>query len=612
MNDNPRPPTIAHLASIALDNLWDDSKELKYWLRMAERLRKEAHAYYEDGDLPTAFIRFARAATLVMERLPLHQDFTTLLTEDQRHNLNLNGIHMMETMKVIKPILLQRVVDWDNAHQGQTSRGEVRFGGAQVLPSAEEHRRTVKMQKLSIDDKPEAEFRKAALLAAQRAAAAGDEERIRRRRQKEDEERDRMLRQQEEERARHLRQQEEMRQREEEIRRKKEQKKEEEIARRQQEADEAARAVRQTISVNNPGVTVGPSSSSSSSYTQPVAPSPYIEPYRLPLESPATMYDGDTTDSDSPQSSRRRVGSISYPSRLPARGGSISYPSPITTAALPSAQARIQYPQLMTQHQQHQGYQPAIDNGFRTSPYPVPNQSPTYRMPHPQPSQAPPPPVGHQPTYPGPSRPAPLPPHAPPPPSNPVQQQPQRNTEPPRLTKDGLRQVDLPRECLSRFIGIATVNTSKNLETCGLLLGHDRGHKYVVTTLLIPKQHATSDTCTMDEEELVMQFTEERQLITLGWIHTHPSQSCFMSSVDLHTHAGFQRMLHESFAVVCAPNSNPNFGIFRLTDPPGLETVLKCDVKEAFHPHPDLPIYTDADKGHVSMKDIPLEIVDLR
>jgi STAM-binding protein len=116
----------------------------------------------------------------------------------------------------------------------------------------------------------------------------------------------------------------------------------------------------------------------------------------------------------------------------------------------------------------------------------------------------------------------------------------------------------------------------------------------------------------MDEEELVMQFTEERALITLGWIHTHPSQSCFMSSVDLHTHSGFQRMLPESFAVVCAPKSTPNFGIFRLTDPPGLQTILNCHAKEAFHPHPDIPIYTDADKGHVQMKDIPLEIVDLR
>ena len=51
-----------------------------------------------------------------------------------------------------------------------------------------------------------------------------------------------------------------------------------------------------------------------------------------------------------------------------------------------------------------------------------------------------------------------------------------------------------------------------------MLLGKERGGRYIVSTLLIPKQHSTSDTCTMDEEELVMQFTEERKLITLGWV----------------------------------------------------------------------------------------------
>jgi hypothetical protein len=38
--------------------------------------------------------------------------------------------------------------------------------------------------------------------------------------------------------------------------------------------------------------------------------------------------------------------------------------------------------------------------------------------------------------------------------------------------------------------------------------------------------------------------------------------------------------------------TSPSFGIFRLTDPPGLQTVLKCTAKQAFHPHPDVPIYT--------------------
>lgn len=93
-----------------------------------------------------------------------------------------------------------------------------------------------------------------------------------------------------------------------------------------------------------------------------------------------------------------------------------------------------------------------------------------------------------------------------------------RVSDPKKELTPPLKQVNFPRECLPRFLAIAKVNTELNRETCGLLLGKDKGHKYAVTTLLIPKQRATSDTCTMEEEELVLQFTEERNLITLGWV----------------------------------------------------------------------------------------------
>ena len=34
---------------------------------------------------------------------------------------------------------------------------------------------------------------------------------------------------------------------------------------------------------------------------------------------------------------------------------------------------------------------------------------------------------------------------------------------------------------------------------------------------------------------------------------THPSQTAFMSSIDLHTHCGYQLMLPEAIAIVVAP-----------------------------------------------------------
>ena len=33
---------------------------------------------------------------------------------------------------------------------------------------------------------------------------------------------------------------------------------------------------------------------------------------------------------------------------------------------------------------------------------------------------------------------------------------------------------------------------------------------------------------------------DKRSLYPLGWIHTHPTQTCFLSSVDVHTQCGYQ------------------------------------------------------------------------
>ncbi|KAI5269096.1 hypothetical protein KEM52_005206, partial [Ascosphaera acerosa] len=79
----------------------------------------------------------------------------------------------------------------------------------------------------------------------------------------------------------------------------------------------------------------------------------------------------------------------------------------------------------------------------------------------------------------------------------------------------------------------------------------------------------------MVNEGAVFDRCDADELLVLGWIHTHPSQSCFLSSRDLHTHAGFQVMLRESVAVVCAPSRpagrGADHGYFRLTSPPGLQ-----------------------------------------
>ena len=58
-------------------------------------------------------------------------------------------------------------------------------------------------------------------------------------------------------------------------------------------------------------------------------------------------------------------------------------------------------------------------------------------------------------------------------------------------------------------------------------------------------------------------------------IHTHPSQTAFLSSVDLHTHMPYQLMLPEAVAIVCAPKFNET-GFFVLTPNYGLDYIANC------------------------------------
>ncbi|KAK4388399.1 AMSH-like ubiquitin thioesterase 3 [Sesamum angolense] len=119
---------------------------------------------------------------------------------------------------------------------------------------------------------------------------------------------------------------------------------------------------------------------------------------------------------------------------------------------------------------------------------------------------------------------------------------------------------------------------------------HIRNRVFHITTLIIPKQESTSDS-------------------------THPTQTCFMSSVDLHTHYSYQVMLPEAIAIVMAPTdtSSPH-GIFHLCDPAGVAVIRNCQ-QRGFHPHQapqdGSPIYEHC--SHVYMNaNLMFDVVDLR
>ncbi|NXK31374.1 STALP protease, partial [Piprites chloris] len=173
---------------------------------------------------------------------------------------------------------------------------------------------------------------------------------------------------------------------------------------------------------------------------------------------------------------------------------------------------------------------------------------------------------------------------------------------------EALRGVILPRDLCHRFLLLAEANTVRGIETCGILCGKLTHNEFTITHVIVPKQTAGPDYCDMENVEELFGIQDQYDLLTLGWIHTHPTQTAFLSSVDLHTHCSYQLMLPEAIAIVCSPKHNDT-GIFRLTNA-GMLEVSACK-KKGFHPHTKDPrLFNPC--THVVGKDIKIIVLDLR
>ncbi|XP_040831689.1 AMSH-like protease isoform X2 [Ochotona curzoniae] len=176
------------------------------------------------------------------------------------------------------------------------------------------------------------------------------------------------------------------------------------------------------------------------------------------------------------------------------------------------------------------------------------------------------------------------------------------------LVVEGLRYVVLSRDLCHKFLQLAESNTLRGIETCGILCGKLTHNEFTITHVIVPKQSAGPDYCDMENVEELFRVQDQYDLLTLGWIHTHPTQTAFLSSVDLHTHCSYQLMLPEAIAIVCSPKHNDT-GIFRLTNT-GMLEVSACK-KKGFHPHTKDPRLFSICK-HVLVKDMKTTVLDLR
>jgi STAM-binding protein len=110
LQEPSRPHSIVELAERARLSLGDDPRPFKSWLRIAENARREAKGLQDQGDLESAFVEFARAATIVLEKIPAHPDYRVLLTPTQRHNMGLVSCFLPYSPCLLVPISLVRLV----------------------------------------------------------------------------------------------------------------------------------------------------------------------------------------------------------------------------------------------------------------------------------------------------------------------------------------------------------------------------------------------------------------------------------------------------------------------------------------------------------------------
>ena len=174
---------------------------------------------------------------------------------------------------------------------------------------------------------------------------------------------------------------------------------------------------------------------------------------------------------------------------------------------------------------------------------------------------------------------------------------------------NGFRWLRVPADIPHKFLQLATDNTRRNLEFCGILCGSLQRNVFNISHVIIPQQTATPDSCTMLNEEDLFDVQDRHSLITLGWIHTHPTQTSFLSSVDLHTQFSYQVMMDEAVAIVCAPRYDQT-GLYSLT-PKGMTDMRNCKQK-GFHPHSkDPPLFEDC-RHTLVQSDLSSTFIDLR
>lgn len=106
--------------------------------------------------------------------------------------------------------------------------------------------------------------------------------------------------------------------------------------------------------------------------------------------------------------------------------------------------------------------------------------------------------------------------------------------ESPSAEEGSLRQISVPQDTAATFLKLASQNTAKNVETCGILAGQLAQNRLNITHVIVPKQNGTANSCTATNEEEIFDIQNKKNLITLGWIHVSFWFGIFWWGADYH------------------------------------------------------------------------------
>lgn len=176
-------------------------------------------------------------------------------------------------------------------------------------------------------------------------------------------------------------------------------------------------------------------------------------------------------------------------------------------------------------------------------------------------------------------------------------------------TGSSIKKMYIPGDLVPNFVSLSSENTRKGIEFCSFIGGKLKNNTFQATHLIIPNQQGTPDSCAATNEDEIWEAMNSHELLQLGWIHTHPTQTAFLSSVDLHTTFPNQQMLAEYIAIVWSGKTK-NARYLALTSS-GMDTVRQC-TKQGFHEHPGAdPLFEDC-QHIIIANSLSVQKIDLR